>query len=139
VLGSLLSVGRLMRRRFSGDQVDLGTYALLRILQCHGAMRVTSLAAAAGLDTSTVSRHVQQLERAGLVERSADPADGRAQQVVLSVTGDRLLAESIARRRAVLDRTLQHWDPEDVAMLDTLLARLVTDLEHVDPNPDGHE
>ncbi|CAA9377255.1 MAG: hypothetical protein AVDCRST_MAG75-650 [uncultured Propionibacteriaceae bacterium] len=138
VLSSLVSLGRLMRQRFSGDRVDLGTYALLKVLQCRGAMRVTDLASFANLDTSTVSRHVQQLHKLGLIERSAHPDDGRAQQVGLTEEGRRLLAESIARRHDLLSQTLQHWDPDEVETLHKLLARFVADIEHITAEPEQH-
>ena len=43
-------------------------------------MRVTDLAGCANLDISTVSRHVAQLQRTGLIERTPDPDDRRAQR-----------------------------------------------------------
>ena len=50
-------------------------------------MRVTDLAGCANLDTSTVSRHVAQLQRTGLIERTPDPDDRRAQRVELTAAG----------------------------------------------------
>lgn len=129
VLASFMSIGRLMRQRFHGDRLDPGTYALLKGLQCHGAMRVTDLAGIAGLDTSTVSRHVQQLDRSGWIERSAHPDDGRAQQVALTDEGRQLLEESIARRHDLMNQILRHWDRADVEALDRLLARFVGDID----------
>jgi DNA-binding MarR family transcriptional regulator len=138
VLSSLMSIGRLMRQRVHGDKVDLGTYALLKALHSQGAMRVTDLAALAGLDTSTVSRHVQQLDKAGLVDRSAHPDDGRAQQVALTTQGRGLLEESIARRHELLSETLEHWDRDDIEALDKLLARFVGDIEHITAELEQH-
>lgn len=123
-----MSIGRLMRQRIDGDQLDPGTFALLKGLHCHGAMRVTDLAAFAGLDTSTVSRHVQHLHKAGLIERSSDPADGRAQKVGLTAEGREILEQSIARRHDLLNQTLKHWDESEIDLLDTLLARFVSDI-----------
>ena len=101
-------------------------------------MRVSDLWTYGGLDTSTVSRHVQQLQQAGLVPRSNHPDDGRAQQVDLNDEGRRVLDDSVARRRALPSQRLQHWAPDDIDLLDRLLARLVTNLRNLttDQEPD---
>jgi DNA-binding MarR family transcriptional regulator len=130
VLHALMSIGRLMRQRLAGDSMEPGTFFLLKGLASQDAMRVTELAAMANLDASTVSRHVQQLHRSGLIERSPDPDDGRAQRVALSPQGRALLHDGLGRRRALLGRSLEGWDPSDVETLDRLLARLVDSVEH---------
>lgn len=138
VANSLMTIGRLMRQRFHGDQMDPGTHQLLKGLKCHGAMRVTDLAALAGLDTSTVSRHVQQLNKAGLIERSQHPDDGRAQQVDLTDEGRQLLDVSLARRHALIHQSVADWDLDEVESLDHLLARFVGDIEHTAAELEHH-
>lgn len=128
VLMALISVGRLMRQRVDGDDVDPGTFWLLKTLSAQ-PMRVTELAGCTNLDTSTVSRHVAQLDRLGLVERSPDPDDGRAHRVELSARGRERLEEAFRRRRALLSRGLRDWDADDVTDLDRLLSRFVGDVE----------
>jgi DNA-binding MarR family transcriptional regulator len=130
VLYGLMSIGRLMRQRLHKDDMDPATFWLLKGLAQHGDQRVTELAAFANLDASTVSRHVQQLQRAGLIERTPDPADGRAQRVALSSLGRVRLQEGMARRRALLNRSFEGWDREDIRTLDRLLARFVGNIEH---------
>ena len=128
VLHTAMSIGRLMRQRVVGDVVEPATYWVLKNL-APGSMRVTELATSIQLDTSTVSRHVSQLERVGLVERSQDPDDGRAQRVGLTEAGRQQLEASLARRRTALAASFEGWDPSDVAELDRLLGRLVADIE----------
>ena len=79
-----MGVGRRFRRRRPATTVDPGSFWLLRSLLGHEPVRPTDLAASMGLDISTVSRHLAQLHRAGLVERTPDPDDRRAQRVQLS-------------------------------------------------------
>jgi DNA-binding MarR family transcriptional regulator len=128
VLHTAMAIGRLMRQRLPGDQLEPATYWVLKNL-ASGSMRITALAASTQLDTSTVSRHVTQLEQAGLVERGQDPDDGRAQRVELTDEGRTQLAASTARRREVLTTSLDGWDTADLAELDRLLSRLVTGVE----------
>jgi len=125
----LMAVGRLMRQRFHGDVLDPGTFWLLKGLAAHDAMRVTELATLVNLDASTVSRHVQQLHRSGLIERTQDPADGRAQRVALTEHGRDELRNGLARRRAILSRSFEDWQPADIEQLGQLLSRFVGNLE----------
>ena len=127
---ALMTVGRLMRQRVEGDDLEPATFWLLKTLAAQ-PMRVTELASSTNLDASTVSRHVAQLDRAGLVERTPDPDDRRAHRVRLSPEGRSRLDEAFRRRRALLGRSLRDWDTDDVAHLDQLLSRFVSDVENL--------
>jgi len=91
---------------------------------CH----LKDLAALSALDPSTVSRSVAALVRAGLVERTADPADGRASVLDLTALGRQTLAEVNGWADRSLADALREWHPEDVAVLAALLRRFTTDL-----------
>jgi DNA-binding MarR family transcriptional regulator len=104
-----------------------GTYVLGR-LAALGPVRLTRLAQELGLDPSSVSRHVSSLERHGLVAREKDPSDLRAQQLVLTPSGQQAVADlHAARSRAVRDR-LPDWAPQEIDDLTSGLARLNTQL-----------
>ena len=79
VMHALMSIGRLMQRR-SDDTLDIGTFWLLKTVGTSGTIRVTDLAAYCNLDISTVSRHLAQLHKTGMIERAPDPVDRRAQR-----------------------------------------------------------
>jgi DNA-binding MarR family transcriptional regulator len=128
VLMALMAVGRLMRSRVDGDDMDPGSLWLLKTL-AFAPLRVTELAASANLDPSTVSRQVAHLDRAGLIERTPDPADGRAHRLELTVQGRARLDEALERRRALLSRSLRGWDPADVERLGQLLKSFVYDIK----------
>jgi DNA-binding MarR family transcriptional regulator len=128
VMHALMSVGRLMRRS-AVDTVDLGTFWMLKTIASHGSMRVTELAQIAGLDTSTVSRHVTQLHRTGLLERTPDPDDRRAQRVELSPAGQSKLDEAVRNRIALLERSLEGWGPDELDDLGRLLNRFIGDID----------
>jgi DNA-binding MarR family transcriptional regulator len=130
VMHALMSIGRLMSQRASGSALEPGTFWLLKTLAKQDSMRVTDLAGCANLDTSTVSRHVTQLHRAGLIDRTPDPDDGRAQRVGLSAEGRRTLQNAMDQRRAVLRRSFEGWDADDIQHLDRLLARFVSSIDN---------
>ena len=133
VLTALMTVGRTMRQRVAGDELEPGSFWLLKNIGAGEPLRVTALAACTNLDTSTVSRHVAQLDRTGLVERTPDPDDGRAHRLQLTDDGRRRLHDAFEHRRALLRRALGSWAADDIAELDRLLRRFVTDLENLDP------
>ena len=135
LMQALLSVGRLMRQRTHGETVD-GSFWLLKNLAASGPQRVTDLAVCAGLDASTVSRHVAQLHSAGLIERAPDPADGRAQRVKLSAAGMDRFEAVLSTRRSLLEKCLESWDP---AELDRLLTRFAADVEALTQSMEKHD
>ncbi|WP_324278489.1 MarR family winged helix-turn-helix transcriptional regulator [Blastococcus brunescens] len=77
-----------------------------------------------GLDKSTVSRQVSSLVDLGLVDRTADPVDGRAQVLTPSADGSARLSRIRDVRRARWESDLGDWPAEDVARLAELLGRL---------------
>jgi DNA-binding MarR family transcriptional regulator len=104
------------------SQIDLGTAS-------GGAgVRASDVAQALGLDKSTVSRGLSQLESLGLIERVGDPDDGRARLLRMTTAGaeryDAMRAQRQAEFRAILDR----WDSADLTDLARLLGRLNADL-----------
>ena len=100
LMHAVLSVGRLMRQRGRGETLDTGSFWLLKSLAASGPQRLTDLATCTDLDVSTVSRHVAQLHSAGLIERTPDPADGRAHLI----GRDACLSLDICRVIALRDR-----------------------------------
>lgn len=112
-----------------GEQVDrAGYWALVRLDEADGPVRLSDLAASLELDLSTVSRQVRQLVEGGLVSRQSDPDDGRATRLTLSVRGRAVLEAVKAARRNVLAGTLAEWSAEDRATLAEAVGRLAADL-----------
>ncbi len=64
----------------------------------------------------------------GVVERTADPADGRASLVKLSSQGRATMQAGFERRLKRIQAVLEPWSAKDRAVLQQLLTRLATDL-----------
>jgi DNA-binding MarR family transcriptional regulator len=139
LLDTLMGVGRRFRRPSSAATVDPGSFWLLKSLLGDGPVRPTDLASSMGLDISTVSRHLAQLHRAGLVERSADPDDRRAQRVQLSPTGRVAVDAALAARRSLLEQSLSDWTDDDVQQLHRLTTRMLASLESTEEGPQDHD
>jgi DNA-binding MarR family transcriptional regulator len=80
------------------------------------------------LDVSTVSRHVKQLEDAGLLTRTEDPGDGRVSRLNITPQGRALLEEAMGARAAAIEEGMAGWSERDRATLTTLLTRLANSL-----------
>ncbi|HUY64674.1 MAG TPA: MarR family transcriptional regulator [Acidimicrobiales bacterium] len=134
---ALTEVGRAMLRMGvppealgEGEHVDRsGYWALVRLDEAPGLLRLSDLASSLELDVSTVSRQVRQLVDTGLVTREPDPADGRACLVGLSDRGRCVLEAVRAARRQVLRQTLARWGPSERAAVASGLTRLAVDLQ----------
>jgi DNA-binding MarR family transcriptional regulator len=62
-------------------------YAILSRLQHNGPMPINALAAELVMDRTTLGRNILPLERDGLIEIGASPADRRRRQVRLTAAG----------------------------------------------------
>lgn len=132
MLTSIEDLGRAFRNRLAPAGVETGMHFLLRTLARIGPARVTEVAAEVRLDTSTVSRHVQNLERQGYVARTQDPLDGRAYRLELSPPGRSLLDTLHHDHVATLQDLIDGWTTDEVDELTGYLTRLVRDLHDHD-------
>lgn len=96
----------------------------LRVIGDAGPLRPSELADRLGIVARSATDSVSGLVTAGFVERRTDPADGRAQLLVLSAAGRAARAE-VDRLRAEVARDVFGELPEpDRATLASLLDRL---------------
>ncbi|TYP87921.1 MarR family winged helix-turn-helix transcriptional regulator [Blastococcus xanthinilyticus] len=126
-IGLLLRRSRAISARLARElhpDLDGAAYGLLALLEDAGPLRAGDLVLRLGLDKSTVSRQVASLVELGLVDRVADPDDGRAQVLSPSAEGAARLAGIRAARRARWESDLAGWPADDVATLAVLLERL---------------
>ncbi|GAB2494990.1 MarR family winged helix-turn-helix transcriptional regulator [Promicromonospora xylanilytica] len=111
------------RSRRKGGRLDQSAYTLLSLLDAGGPASLAELAAATGLDISTLNRQTAALRRTGLAERFEDPDGGQARKLRLSDDGRRLLAEEREASQELLADLLADWPEQDQAQLAELLTR----------------
>jgi DNA-binding MarR family transcriptional regulator len=109
-------------------ELDSASYALLLRLDDCGPVRAAAVVGLTGLDKSTVSRQLGRLEELDLIERVADPSDGRARLIQLTKTGSNRLASVREERRRQLRARFESWSTDDLQSFATLLGRLNEDL-----------
>lgn len=111
-----------------GLALERSAYPVLGRIAAIKRARLSDVAAALGVAVATVSRQVQQLERAGLVQRASDVYDGRVVIVELTPAGDHILERVRQVWREVLVDILASWPAQERASLAELLDRLATEL-----------
>lgn len=112
---------RLLASR--GNDVESVTQVLLRTVAAEGPMRASALATSVHSDLSTVSRQTTALVADGLLERRADPVDGRASLLAVTEAGQAVLAEHARAREAFFAQVLAGWDPRELEQFAGLLRR----------------
>ena len=105
------------------------TPAQARVFQriAPGGSRLTDLAAQAGITKQSAGFLVDQLERAGYVQRVPDPADGRARLVRIAERGVR----SVAATRGIVAQVEAEWTAHLGAHRMAELRRILTDLREI--------
>ncbi|MFB9906209.1 MarR family winged helix-turn-helix transcriptional regulator [Allokutzneria oryzae] len=113
--------------------MDKSSFILLATLVAQGPARSSALADAVHSDPSTISRQVAQLVRDGLVERRADPVDGRATLLAATDAGIELLRVHRRRRNEAIAGMVEGWSAQDRRLFAELLGRFATDYEEYMP------
>ncbi len=103
--------------------VEWSAHVLLKCLHTEGPMRAGALAECLRSDPSTVSRQVAPLVKSGLLERRADPDDGRASLLVLTPKADAVLADHDRARLEYFAEIVADWSDTDLEQFAAMLHR----------------
>ena len=88
-------------------------------------LRMTELAGQSTLSNSGLTRVVDRLLGAGLVERRRDAADKRVFYAVLTPAGLQRVLDALPSHLAIIDRTvINTLDPEELAVLERVLRKV---------------
>ena len=113
--------------------MDKSAFVLLATLSGLGECRSSALAEAVLSDPSTVSRQVAGLVKDGLVERHADPADGRASVLAVTEAGRKLIKDRRRQRNQAIEEMVSELPDEDFKNFAELFERFVQDYERTVP------
>jgi DNA-binding MarR family transcriptional regulator len=103
-----------------------GTFKVFTVIERMGSVTVSTLAERMDSDKSLISRSVSELEGLGLIERTADPSDGRIRLISITALG-RSRLESV--RYPYMDRlgdVLDEWPVEQIDRLTVLVQALAS-------------
>jgi DNA-binding MarR family transcriptional regulator len=91
-------------------------------------IQVSELARLASMRKQSMAEAVEQLERAGYLERRPDPDDRRARLVFLTERGHRVRSVAVDAGRRVEQEWTALTGPEEIAAFRATLLRLLTRL-----------
>jgi DNA-binding MarR family transcriptional regulator len=123
---AIIRTARRMRQE-AGGELSPTLIAALATIDRAGPLTPSELAEAERVKRPTATRIAAALERDGLIERAADPSDGRASLLSASAAGRELLRRVRRRKNAYLSSRLHQLDAEEVAALE----RAAEVLEHL--------
>lgn len=114
-----MAVARLNRRLRQERQSELtpSQLSVLGALRLEGAATPSTLAARERVSAPSITRMLKTLQERGLLDRAADPNDGRQVVLTISQLGEKVLAEERRRRDEWLAPRLQALEVRERAVL----------------------
>jgi DNA-binding MarR family transcriptional regulator len=115
-----LTIARTARRlrQEAGGELSPSLTAALSTVERHGPLTPSEVAARERIQRPTATRVLARLEEQGLIERMADPRDGRSSLLTTTTAGRALLEELRTRKTAFLAHRIEHLAPEERETLD---------------------
>ena len=108
---------------------SLGTWIVLSALSDEGIVSQRVLATHAHVEGATITHHVDQLERLGLVRRQMDPADRRVRRIEPTAEGVRLHKRMLAEARKFEAKIFAGLSEDEREQLRQMLARIRANLD----------
>ena len=107
--------------RNAASQLSLTASQAFHLLSIpHDGIPMSQLAHKLGLDTSTLTRNIQKLEKMELIRRSQDSYDKRVQKAVLTEKGEEMIE--------LLDESLQEMNNTFMEHIDLDSQENITDI-----------
>ncbi len=139
-------VSRLLRRRIDHQAQVIGlTSAQWRVLaavsraEMHGdePLHQATLADEMDMEPITLSRQIDRMETAGLIERRPDPADRRANRLYLTEAARPLIDKFRSVAISCYDNVLTGISDEEIEQVVGILTRVRANLVHSVDQPVG--
>ena len=126
VAGAIERLLGLFRSLSPASGLSLTAAATLATLERSGPCRLTWLATREGVTQPAMTQLIARLQDAGLVDRDADPADGRVVQIRITADGEAVLAHRRAVRADRLAGLLERLSPGERDALAAALPAMDT-------------
>jgi DNA-binding MarR family transcriptional regulator len=122
---ALLRIGRELRREARAVGVSPEQVALLVSIKYSPGIGVRELAARERVTPPALTKHVDRLERDGLVIRTPSSDDRRRVGLTLTDEGQRVLRRVRSRRTAWLASRLRELDADELAAVEAAVEPLL--------------
>ncbi|GAA2814646.1 MarR family transcriptional regulator [Kribbella solani] len=98
-------------------RLNFSALSVLHTLDRNGPLRLTDLLATEQLKQPALTSLIAKLEQDGLLERRADPTDGRASLISLTAAGAEIVNSRHAHRVSKLAHLVDQLTPDERAVL----------------------
>jgi DNA-binding MarR family transcriptional regulator len=117
---AIVRTSRRLRQEAASESSGLTptSTAALATIERHGPLTPSELARIERVKRPTITRTLGWLEREGLIERTADPADRRSALVAINGAGRERLRRLRGRKNAYLARRMRDLPAADVETLE---------------------
>src|SRR4051795_6019085 len=117
---AIVRTARRLRQEAAAETTGLTptSVAALATIERHGPITPSEIAAIEHVKRPTITRTLRCLEREGLIDRAADPADGRSALVSVNAAGLERLRRLRKRKNAYLARRMRDLSAEEVETLE---------------------
>src|SRR3954447_2679853 len=105
-------------RQEAGSDLSPSQTSALAVIERHGPLTPSELAACERIQRPTATRVLARLEEAGWIDRASDPADRRSSLVSITPEGRELLRRLRTRKDAFLARRLDGLTADELATLE---------------------
>lgn len=136
--GFLLSrMGMVASKQFAEQIEQIGLtprmWGALNVLDAEGTITQQALGKSTGIDPSSMVATIDDLEKAGLVERQIHPTDRRAYALHLTDEGRETLAQGRRLAKGAQERLLAALEPDERTQLHELLLKIALASKDVRP------
>ena len=117
---AIVRTARRLRQEAAGAAGELTptSASALATVERHGPLTPSDLAEIERIKRPTATRTLRRLHEAGLIERTADPSDGRSALLIVSGEGRERLRRLRGRKNAYLARRMRGLPPDDLRALE---------------------
>ncbi|HEU5211737.1 MAG TPA: MarR family transcriptional regulator [Gaiellaceae bacterium] len=141
-LGLLLAstskaVGRAFNSALAANGGSIPIWLILNALRSEQRRSQVDLARAVGIEGPTLTRHLDGMEQAGLVERKRGAVDRRSVQVELTRAGQTLHGRLLKAVIAFNEQLLAGFSRDEVEAVRGLLGRLQANIGDAPPDATG--
>ena len=120
----IVRLGRGLRKETEQLGVTSRQATLLNLVHVSPGITASELSAAEGVSAPAMTKQVDRLEAAGIVERIRSTDDRRRVGLVLTGEGEALLRRVKARRTSWLAERLDRLEPEELQAIEQVIALL---------------